>query len=177
MSQNRNKAPAAAIGSAIILSIAAPFIIKLEGNELKAYQDIVGVWTICSGETKGVTPGMVKTQKECDAMTKSRLGEFLAEIQPMIKVPLKPETMAAHLSLAYNIGTYAYSQSSALRLTNAGQIYAGCEAMQSWVCVRAPAGRGDDAGQCRTANRDKRISNGLRNRRQAEIKLCLKGLE
>jgi hypothetical protein len=32
-----------------------------EGTRLTAYQDIVGVWTICQGDTKNVTSGMRET--------------------------------------------------------------------------------------------------------------------
>ena len=34
-----------------------------QGSRLVAYQDQGGVWTICDGITKGVTPGMRVTQK------------------------------------------------------------------------------------------------------------------
>jgi lysozyme len=57
MAVKSKRATAAIAGAAgaVALSIAA-LIKPWEGRELKAYKDIVGVWTICDGETKGVKP-------------------------------------------------------------------------------------------------------------------------
>lgn len=38
-----------------------------------SYRDIVGVWTICWGETKHIVPGMRPTLVECDAMIQRRV--------------------------------------------------------------------------------------------------------
>ena len=47
-------------GSAALMSLAVATVSQFEGRELRAYQDIVGVWTICYGETRGVKPGDVQ---------------------------------------------------------------------------------------------------------------------
>lgn len=44
---------AGAAGGAAVLALAASSIAGWEGRELRAYRDIVGVWTICQGARKG----------------------------------------------------------------------------------------------------------------------------
>nr|WP_241482183.1 hypothetical protein [Leisingera sp. ANG-Vp] len=44
-------------GSSIALASAVSFIGQWEGLRTEAYRDVVGVWTVCYGETKGVKPG------------------------------------------------------------------------------------------------------------------------
>lgn len=53
--------------------LAVEHIIKnWEGLRLVAYRDMVGVWTICYGETLNVRAGMRKTKAECEAMLYER---------------------------------------------------------------------------------------------------------
>ncbi|WP_412074125.1 glycoside hydrolase family protein [Tritonibacter mobilis] len=44
-------------GGSMALASALSFIGQWEGLRTKAYRDIVGVWTVCYGETKGVRRG------------------------------------------------------------------------------------------------------------------------
>ncbi|WP_299074779.1 lysozyme [uncultured Paraglaciecola sp.] len=147
------------------LLIALPFIILREGESLEAYKDVVGVWTICHGETHGVTEGMVKTKAECDAMSKSRIGEFMSNVQALIKVPVTAHVLAAHTSFAYNIGVGGYSRSTTLKRTNAGDIKGGCEAMLLWFKAGGKDCRPRRSGCW-----------GVYKRRQDEVALCLSGL-
>ncbi|WP_425294892.1 glycoside hydrolase family protein [Neomesorhizobium albiziae] len=49
------RARRALIGATGAIALAITTLIQpWEGRELKAHKDIVGVWTICNGETKGV---------------------------------------------------------------------------------------------------------------------------
>ncbi|AWM37010.1 Lysozyme RrrD [Gemmata obscuriglobus] len=152
------------IAAAMLLAI--PFITDHEGESLKAYQDVGGVYTICHGETSGVKAEQVATKEACDALTKSRVGQFMAQVHALHKVELSPATLAAHTSMAYNIGIAAYARSTTLRLTNAGNIAAGCRAMANWYT----AGGKD----CRVRSNN---CYGLINRRNDEIALCLAGLK
>jgi lysozyme len=72
----------ALIGATGVVALSITVLIQpWEGRENKAYRDIVGVWTICDGETKGVKPGMVKTDAECDAMLLRRVqNDFYAPV-------------------------------------------------------------------------------------------------
>jgi lysozyme len=94
---------------------------QFEGCRLTAYQDIVGVWTIGYGETKGVYPGMVITQDQADAMVKASYEQFQAQVQKLVKVPINQNQLGALTSFAYNLGIGALAGSTLLKLLNAGQ--------------------------------------------------------
>lgn len=145
------------IAAAIMSS--TPFIVDLEDEKLSSYQDVVGIWTVCSGETFGVDKGVNLSKEECRALTQSRVGMFMLQIVPMIQVPLTADTLAAHTSFAYNIGVEGYKRSSTLRLTNQGNLRGGCNAMGLWNKA------------------DGVVVQGLINRRKKEIALCLKGIK
>ena len=155
-------------GSAALIAamlIAVPFVTDREGESLKAYQDVGGVWTICHGETSGVTAEQVATKEACDALTRSRVGQFMTRVRALQTVELSPATLAAHTSFAYNIGTAGYARSTTLRLTNSGNLAAGCRAMANWYT----AGGKD----CRVRSNN---CYGVINRRNDEIALCLSGV-
>ena len=126
---------------------------------LKAYADIVGVWTICDGDTKGVRAGMVETEAGCTARLERQL---IAHAAPVLKcVPgLKgrDSQLVASVSLAYNIGTGGFCGSTVARRFNAGDWRGGCDAFLMW----------NKAGG--------REVRGLTLRRQRERALCLTGL-
>jgi lysozyme len=126
---------------------------------LRAYADIVGVWTICDGDTKNVRPGMVETEAGC---AKRLERQLIAHAKPVLAcVPgLKgrDNQLVASVSLAYNIGTSGFCGSTAARRFNAGDWRGGCDAFLRW----------NKAGG--------REVRGLTLRRQRERALCLKGL-
>lgn len=138
-------------------AILAPLVMQWEGEERTAYRDIVGVWTICYGDTKDVTPGTTETKAQCQARLERQL---IAHAEPVVKctpgLKDKPHALAAAASLAYNIGPAAYCKSTADRRFDAGDIKGGCEAFTAW---RFAGGR---------------EVRGLLNRRNAERAICLK---
>lgn len=166
MSKRAAKALAGATG-AIAIAITA-LIQPWEGRELKAYKDIVGVWTICDGETKGVNPGMVKTNAECDAMLLKRVEQDF--YRPLTKciagyTGLPLSLQASLLSASYNVGVGAICNSTAARLAKAGDHRGSCEAVT----------RFNRAGG--------KVVRGLKLRREfgdasriGELELCLEGL-
>lgn len=128
---------------------------------LAAYADIVGVWTICDGDTKNVRPGMVETQAGC----RDRLErQLIAHAKPVLRCvpdlarPERQNQLVASVSLAYNIGTSGFCRSTAARRFNAGNWRGGCDAFLMW----------NKAGG--------RVVRGLALRRERERALCLKGL-
>lgn len=151
----------AIVGAATAL-IAAPFVASWEsgGKEhLTAYRDIVGVWTICDGDTQGVRPGMVETPEGCRIRTDRQLAAHAAPVlacTPVLRD--RPEQLSAAISLAYNIGTAGYCGSTVARRFNARDFAGACDAMLMW----------DKAGG--------RTVRGLTRRRQAERELCRRGL-
>lgn len=141
-------------------AIATPMISRWEGRSLDPYRDIVGVWTVCDGETR--VPMRRYTNPECDAMTAKAIGsDFAPEVLacvPGLAEPRRRHQFAASISLAYNIGSPAFCRSSAAAAFNRGEWRRGCEAFAMW----------NRAGGRRVQ--------GLANRRAAEVRLCLQGL-
>lgn len=128
-----------------------------EGKRNDPYRDIVGVWTVCYGETQ--RPMRRYTDAECSAMLERRLVDYA---QPVLarnpNLAGRPNQLAAAVSLSYNIGQSAYARSSVARLFSAGQYRAACEGFMRW----------NRAGG--------KPVKGLTNRRAFERALCLKGL-
>ena len=155
-SKPKTKTLAAVIGAAAA-AILTPLVMTWEGNKPTAYRDIVGVWTICYGDTKNVVPGTTETPEQCKARLEQQL---IAHAEPVVKctpnLKDKPNALAAASSLAYNIGTAAYCKSTADRRFDAGDIKGGCDAFLSW---RYAGGK---------------EVKGLLNRRNAERAICMK---
>jgi len=145
------------------LRTAVPLVMKWEGKRNEAYRDLVGIWTICYGETRGVKQGDFKTDAECEAMLKRGLITYRNGLHKYFTLETKqerltPERDAAYVSLAWNVGIRGAGRSTATRRLNAGDIAGGCEAITWWN--RAGA----------------RVVRGLVRRRADEYRLCMKGL-
>lgn len=163
---NKGKIITAGVLAAATL-IAMPFIGDHEGDKLDSYEDVVGVWTICEGVTgAGVHQGVKMTPAQCDALDKSKIGQFMTQVASKLMIAVSPETLAAHTSFAYNIGIAGYSRSKTLLLTNAGKIRQGCLAMANW----------ETAGGHDCTVRENGCY-GLVERRNDEIALCLGGVK
>lgn len=150
----RNKAIG---GAALAAAIAG--LIGLEGMSLPAYRDIAGVPTICAGSTLGVKMGDRATPQQCWEMTVRDYQKHEKAVLRGITVPLNVNQQVALTFFCYNVGVYACMDSTAFRKINAGDYTAGCQAMALFNKV--------------TVNGRKVVSNGLRNRRAAEVKKCL----
>lgn len=110
---------------------AFALVAKFEGCRLRAYQDIVGVWTIGYGETLGVSPGLVWTQEQADQALRRRLGFFAAGV--LARCPgLAGNRLVACVSLAYNIGLAAFGASSVCRLAKRGEYAQAAEKFLLW---------------------------------------------
>jgi lysozyme len=76
-----------------------------EGLRLKAYQDVVGVWTIGWGHTGDVKSGQVITQHQAEAILDVDLDRFERAVEELTKpIPLTPNEFSALVSLVFNIG-------------------------------------------------------------------------
>lgn len=133
---------------------------KWEGCRLRAYQDVVGVWTVGYGLTTGaglieVGPNTVLTQAEADRYLELAVNKFADEIRPLIKRPINENQFGTFVSVAYNIGTGGFSRSSALRHFNNGELDKVPRSIKLW----------NKAGG--------RVVQGLVNRREDEVKLFL----
>lgn len=158
MSRLKNAGLAGALTGAGILAIA--IVGNFEGLRLAAYRDVVGVWTACYGETKGMRPGMRFSKEQCDRMLLSSLAEHEAGMRKCLRDPdaIPDKPYVAFVSLTYNVGIAGFCRSSLPAMINAGDLRAACNALP----------RFNRAGG--------RVVQGLVNRRAQERKLCLEGL-
>lgn len=144
-----------------------------EGLRTTAYQDIVGIWTVCYGETKGVKKGDAYTVAECKSKLAHEVKAYDERLQKCMTRQLSGGERIALVSLSYNAGTAAVCKSTALKLMNQGKRIEGCNALLNWSCVTVAEGTGDKTGPCASSRQNKRAINGLLNRRKAEQKICL----
>lgn len=156
MGAGRKKLVAVAGGgaAALLISIVGTF----EGKRNDPYKDIVGVATVCYGETR------VEMRRYSDAECSDMLAKGLADFaEPVLarnpELKGRDTQLAAATSLAYNIGAANYRKSSVARKFSAGDWRGACDAFLSW---RFAGGREVP---------------GLLRRRQAERALCLQGVK
>ena len=138
------------------LAIAIAVVGAYEGLSLTAYPDIVGVPTICYGETKNVKLGQTATKEQCDSQLSARLVEFNQGVESCVTRPMRDNERVAFVSLSYNIGVAAFCKSTVVRRFNAGDKTGACDAILMW----------NRAGG--------KVVQGLVNRRQKEREICLK---
>jgi lysozyme len=117
-----------------------------EGRKLKAYKDAVGVWTIGIGHTSSagppkVTPGLIITEAECDAIFARDLVSYENAVAAAVKVPLERHEYDALVSLCYNIGQVGFARSTMVRRLNAGDRAGAAAAFLMWNKPAAILGR------------------------------------
>lgn len=145
------------VATATVIAAIVAFIGPWEGRRYVAYQDIVGVWTICDGHTKGVKQGDTADDAKCDQFAAEDVAEHNAGIRQCITREMSPPQEIALTSLAFNAGVGAVCGSTAVKRFNAGDDSGACEAIKLW----------NKAGG--------KVIKGLVNRRQAESDLCAAG--
>ena len=143
------------VGGAGLAATLIALVAAWEGTRTDPYRDIVGVWTVCTGETN--VPMRRYTKAECDAMLSKSLDGYATDVKRLTP-RLEGYQLVAATSLAYNIGGAAYARSTVRRRFNAGDLRGGCDAFLAW---RFAGGR---------------EIKGLKNRREAERKICLTDL-
>ncbi|NSY36861.1 lysozyme [Leisingera sp. ANG59] len=147
-------------GGALVIALATPFIAQWEGVRLQAYRDIVGVPTICFGDTHSVQMGDRSTMADCVQRLEDDVQAFYSEIAPCMTNPgIPPGVQASMLELAFNVGSPSVCRSTMMRLANAGQYQAACDELRRWVIAGG------------------RRIRGLENRRaDSKRSLCMRGL-
>ncbi|KEC54434.1 lysozyme [Bartonella rochalimae] len=109
-----------------------------EGLRLKAYQDVIGVWTIGYGHTEQagkpvVQDGMEITQVEAETILRQDLKQFEQTVEREVTQFLTDEQFAALVSFCYNIGTEAFCNSTLLKKLNKGDYEAVPAELQKWI--------------------------------------------
>lgn len=128
-----------------------------EGKSNDPYKDIVGVATVCYGETK--VSMRRYSDEECRAMLEESLvGYARPVLERNPELAGHPNQLAATVSLAYNIGPANYRKSTVAKRFSAGQWRSACDNFLAWQYAGGKPVK------------------GLLNRRRHERELCLKGL-
>lgn len=102
------------------LDPALNLIKKFEGCRLEAYKDIVGIWTIGWGETKGAHSGQIIMQKDADDMLLKNINDLAENIRAVVIPSITDNQLCAMISFAYNLGIGAFYHSHLLTYLNAG---------------------------------------------------------
>ena len=127
-----------AIDQMVVSLFGVDLICGFEGKRLVAYDDGVGVWTIGFGTT--VYPNGIKVKKgdtcteaQAKAYMAHDLKKFESAVNNAVKVPLNQNQFDALVSLAYNIGTDAFSKSTLVKKLNANNIRGAADQFDVWV--------------------------------------------
>lgn len=151
----------AKFGAAAVLAAAIAIIAPWEGEERTTYLDIVGVATVCYGQTgPKAIPGKTYTSDECRAMLGEEAAAFARQLDRCVlsTAQMTPQQQAVLLSWAYNVGTGAACGSTLVRKLNAGApAREWCPELLRW----------NRAGG--------KVVKGLDNRRRHEYRLCMEG--
>ena len=113
-------------------------ICEFEGEQLIAYDDGVGIWTIGFGTIKypngvRVKKGDTCTLDQAKEYMRHDLIEFEHTVNSSVKVPLNQNQFDALVSLAYNIGSSAFKSSTLVKKLNTGDYQGAADQFNVWV--------------------------------------------
>ena len=136
-------------------------ICEFEGEQLIAYDDGVGVWTIGFGTIKYPNGVRVKrgdkcTEAQAEQYLRNDLIKFENAVNRLVKVPLNQNQFDALISFTYNLGETNLNSSTLLKKLNTKDYAGAAKELLRW----------NRAGG--------RILNGLVKRRKIEMELFLK---
>ncbi|QHJ79678.1 MAG: hypothetical protein [Caudoviricetes sp.] len=138
-------------------------IIDCEGCQRNDYVDQAGVRTVGVGSTSNVSPNT--TISNSQVAVRLRKDTQVAEqcLARKVKVPLSQGEYDAYASFIINVGCYGFSTSTSyVILSEGGDRRKACYSMRRWNKI--------------TVNGKKVYNQGLANRREKDIKLCIKQL-
>ena len=133
---------------------------EFEGFRRNAYLCPAGVWTIGYGSTfypdgRKVQKGDAISNKEAEELLKITVNNFANEVDRLVTVPINDNQFSALVSFAFNVGVYAFKNSTLRRVLNQGNYQEAARQFLRW----------DKAGGKTLA--------GLTRRRQSERNLFL----
>lgn len=105
---------------------------QFEGFREHAYQDVVGVWTIGYGFTRGVTPGQHMTLAQAEARLITELLGYEQAVLSGCTLEPNQNQLDAMCSLAWNIGIAGLLRSTVLRAHNRGDFQSASRAFGLW---------------------------------------------
>ena len=127
-----------AVDEMSVSNLGVDLICGFEGKRLVAYDDGVGVWTIGFGTT--IYPNGIKVKKG-DTCTEAQAKSYMAHdlkkfeqaVNGAVTIPLNQNQFDVLVSLAYNIGTNAFKNSTLVKKLNAGDYRGAADQFDVWV--------------------------------------------
>ena len=108
-------------------------IVMNEGYNSTAYIPVKGdVPTIGFGTTKGVKLGDRTTPQDALKRALTDINQFEGALKQCVKVPLTQGEYDAYISLSYNIGSFAFCNSTLVKRLNAGRYEDACAEILEW---------------------------------------------
>lgn len=105
---------------------------EFEGFRDKAYQDVVGVWTIGYGFTKGVKEGDTMTKAQANARLVRELAAYEHGVMEATGGNCTQPQFDALCSFAWNVGIRGMQSSSVIKAHNRGDYQAAARAFALW---------------------------------------------
>lgn len=129
------KIPARIVGGTLAgaLAIASGLVVKWEGTRYHAYQDPIGVWTICEGHTRGIKAGDTATPEQCAQYREQDMLEAATSVARCIYAPMTEGQFAALVDATYNLGPRVVCGSTLQRKANAGDMPGACAELARWI--------------------------------------------
>ena len=105
---------------------------QFEGFREHAYQDVVGVWTIGYGFTRGVQPGQHMTLQQAEARLITELLGYEQAVRSGCALEPNQNQLDAMCSLAWNIGVTGFLRSTVLKCHNRADFQSASRAFGLW---------------------------------------------
>ena len=105
---------------------------QFEGFRSDAYQDVVGVWTVGFGFTRGVTPGQHMTLAQAEARLITELLGYEQAVLNGCTLEPNQNQLDAMCSLAWNIGIAGFLRSTVLKCHNRADFQSASRAFGLW---------------------------------------------
>ena len=99
------------------------FLVECEGLELKAYKDVIGIWTIGIGSTRyedgtPVKKGDVITRDRALLLFKNTISIYENAVNKLVTSSINQNQYNALTSFCYNLGVSAFKGSTLLKKVN-----------------------------------------------------------
>lgn len=105
---------------------------QFEGFRGKAYRDVVGVWTIGWGFTRGVKEGDTITPEQAEKRLRDELRQYERAVWQATGGHVTQPQFDALVSFAYNIGVGGLNRSTVIRRHREGKYQAAARAFSLW---------------------------------------------
>lgn len=166
----KGKLVPAALLAALVSGGSVAKLEQLEGNILGVYADDIagGLPTRCAGDTNhNMAVGTRLTADDCREINKLTMLKYGASVLACTKWEnLNGDRLVGLTLFAINVGSGGACGSQSFKAINAGRIQEGC----NLLAIRPD-------GKPNWSSAGGRYVQGLQNRRQAERKLCLSGVQ